>query len=180
MTDAHPSPDLSVAAMREWEKLPEGIRAEVIYGKLYILPFATRYHADIVMRITHDLMNHVIDNELGLVYNCGVGVYLLDGANVVGPDVVFISKNNPFAQLDRKGIFGPSDLHIEVLSPSNRRHDLVRKKKLYEEAGVKEYWIIDPDTKVATGYLLENGGYSKPVIMKSKIHIRILDKDIIF
>lgn len=180
MTVAHPTLDLSVPAMRVLESLPEDIRAEVIYGKLFILPHPLLYHADLVMQITQELSLHVISKQLGKVYCCPVGVYLLEATNAVIPDIVFISNNNHLTRFESKGIFGPPDLHIEVLSPRNRTHDLIRKKKLYEEAGVKEYWIIDPETKGSTGYQLKEGAYGNPLLMNSKIHIRILDREITF
>ena len=51
-------------------------------------------------------------------------------------------------RLVRRGIEGPPDLLIEVLSPSNRAHDQVRKRELYARAGVREYWIVDPEQRV--------------------------------
>jgi len=171
---------MSIPAMRVLESLPEDIRAEVIYGKLYILPHPLLYHSRIVMRITRQLQSYVEDNCLGEVFNCPTGVYLIGATNAVIPDIVFYSNLNPDLRLEPKGVFGPPDLHIEVLSPSNRKHDLVRKKKLYEEAGVKEYWIVDPETKDAQGYFLKDGIYHERTGMNAKIHVRILDKEISF
>ena len=179
MIHTPPAIDLSIPAMRAWEKLPENIHAEVINGKLYILPQPTLYHARIVTCISIELANYV-DNEMGEVFFSPIGVFLLEASNAVVPDIIFISKDNPLLQLDRKGIFGPSDLHIEILSPGNRKHDLVTKKNLYEKAGVKEYWIVNPDTKDSWGYLLENNRFDEPLVMNSKIHIRILNKTINF
>jgi len=50
---------------------------------------------------------------------------------------------------------------IEILSPGNKKHDLERKKDLYEHFGVQEYWIIDPETKLAIGYVLDNMKYKR-------------------
>jgi Uma2 family endonuclease len=64
------------------------------------------------------------------------------------------NKNQP----DPKGHFhGVPDLVIEILSSSNKDHDLVKKKNLYERFGIKEYWIIDPDTKAIIVYMLDSG-----------------------
>ena len=66
------------------------------------------------------------------------------------------NKNQP----EPKGHFhGVPDLVVEILSPSNREHDLVKKKNLYEKFGVKEYWIVDPQTKAIIAYTLGSGKY---------------------
>ena len=52
------------------------------------------------------------------------------------------------------------DMLLEILSPGNPQHDLVRRKSLYEKFCVKEYWIINPDTKETSGFLLKDGKYS--------------------
>jgi len=71
-------------------------------------------------------------------------------------------------------------LIIEVLSPGNSRHDLVRKKELYEEFGVKEYWAIDPDTKETTGFLLKGGIFESQEAHLGRIHSALLDQTFIF
>jgi len=167
-------------AMAAWKKLPEEIRAEVINEQLYILPPPTLHHAEVIMAITMALKSHVDAKGLGFVFNCGAGVYLKREMNAVIPDIVFVAKGNKFASIEKKGIIGPPDLLFEVLSPSNRKHDTVRKKRLYEKAGVKEYWIIDPDTKDAQGYLLRDSKYETPLSMNSELYIRILRKNIKF
>jgi Uma2 family endonuclease len=58
-------------------------------------------------------------------------------------------------------IHGVPDLLVEVLSPGNKDHDLIKKKDLYERFGVKEYWIIDPETKLALCFQLVSGKYVK-------------------
>jgi Uma2 family endonuclease len=179
MIQSHPSIDFSIPAMCEWEKLPEGVRAEVVNRKLYILPPPSLYHADVITDIFFELINYVRREGLGKVYCSDVGVFLFDGTNVVIPDIIFVSNAN-FHLFEEKGVFGAADLHIEVLSPGNRKHDLVRKKHLYEKGGVLEYWIVDPQTKNAQGYLLEDGKYGDPLTMDSEIYIRILGKHIPF
>lgn len=69
------------------------------------------------------------------------------------PIFVFVSKENESIIKDH--IHGVPDLLIELLSPGNKSHDTVRKKNLYEKFGVKEFWIIDPETKESIGYALE-------------------------
>lgn len=171
--------DRCLPAMQVWRKLPKEIRAEVIDGILYILGYPTTYHAKVCGQIFFELMLELRKSEAGEVFPGGVGVFLNDDDDVVIPDVVFVSKKNE-SLVRRDAVHGAADLHIEILSPSNRKHDRVTKKNLYEKAGVKEYWIIDPDTKDAWGYMLDGDRYDEPLLVNSKIHIRILDKVIDF
>jgi len=164
MTQPTATIDFSIPAMRLLERLPEHTRAEVIYGKLYILPVPSIYHARVVSRISGELYKHVQGHELGEVFFSPVGIYLLSGTNAVVPDIIYISKDNPHLTIDTRGVFGPTDLHIEVLSPNNKKHDLVRKKKLYEEFGVREYWIIDRFRRTLTVCI----GKEKPRLVRAK------------
>lgn len=161
--------------MRVWQTVPDDVIAEVIHRKLYVNDPPSTYHAGAAIRIGSYLFDHVEQNKLGSVYCAPVGVFLSDGKQVVMPDVVFVSKDNQVV-VTRKGIHGPPDLLIEILSPSTRRRDLTTKKSVYEEAGVKEYWLVDPETKNTQGYILENNKYGEPLLMNSEIYIRILNK----
>jgi Uma2 family endonuclease len=75
---------------------------------------------------------------------------------VVQPDICVIC--NPDL-IDKRGCNGAPDLIIEILSESNRKHDIVTKYHLYEEAGVKEYWIVYPSSEMIEVYYLENNKY---------------------
>jgi Uma2 family endonuclease len=68
------------------------------------------------------------------------------------------------AHIVRRGIEGPPDLLIEVLSPSNRGHDLVTKRSLYARAGVREYWIVDPEAKTLEILSLDQGALRSIVV----------------
>ena len=69
------------------------------------------------------------------------------GADPVQPDLLVLLPDSR-ARLVRRGVEGPPDLLIEVLRPSNRAHDQVRKLELYARGGVREYWIVDPEQRV--------------------------------
>ena len=66
-------------------------------------------------------------------------------------------------KLDDIGCKGAPDIVIEVLSPSTARNDRIVKYRLYERAGVPEYWIVNPETKIVTVHLLEDGRYHSPL-----------------
>lgn len=75
---------------------------------------------------------------------------------VVQPDLVVICDSS---KIDDKGCKGAPDLVIEILSPSTARHDRMVKFQQYQQAGVREYWIVDPDTKTVQVSILRDGLY---------------------
>lgn len=85
---------------------------------------------------------------------------------VVQPDLVVVCDSS---KLDEKGYRGVPDLVIEILSPSTLNHDRVVKLEIYERTGVREYWIVDPDSQSVEVYLLRNGCYDKAVYSKMDI-----------
>lgn len=89
-------------------------------------------------------------------------------ATVVQPDLCVICDEN---KLDDKGCNGAPDLVVEILSPGNSKKEMGIKFDLYEENGVKEYWIIDPTEKIMLVYTLQNEQYIglKPLIVDDKI-----------
>ncbi|MEO6167936.1 MAG: Uma2 family endonuclease [Chitinophagales bacterium] len=137
-------------AMEVFELLPEGTLCEVIENQLYMAPPPSEFHQAVLTDLIVEIGNYVKQYQLGIVRVAPYGVYL-DNKNVVEPDLLFIAQEN-IGAIQKNGLHGAPDLIIEILSPSNERHDTVKKKKLYEKFGVKEYWIVDPETKVATGY----------------------------
>lgn len=82
---------------------------------------------------------------------------------VVQPDLCIICDRE---KLDEKGCVGAPDLIIEILSPGNSKREMKDKYQLYEEAGVREYWIIDPNQESVLINILENGKYKNqyPII----------------
>ncbi len=77
-------------------------------------------------------------------------------STVVQPDLCIVCDKS---KLDDQGCNGAPDLIVEIISPNNRKHDMDTKFKLYEEAGVLEYWIIESIDKVVLVYTLRDGIY---------------------
>ena len=104
---------------------------------------------------------------------------------VVQPDISIICDDN---KLDEKGCNGAPDLIIEILSPNNTKHDLHTKFNLYQEAGVLEYWLVEPTEKIVFVYVLKDGIYIglKPIVEGEKIksqlfpEIEIAVKDVFY
>ena len=140
--------------MEVFKMLPEGTLAELINGQIYMSPTPTNLHQRISRKILIKLSEFVEKNELGEIFYAPLDIYLDESSNAVQPDIIFISKSNASQPLDKVPYKGIPDLLVEILSPSNNKHDLVVKKDLYEKFGVKEYWIIDPTTKESMVYQL--------------------------
>ena len=77
---------------------------------------------------------------------------------MVEPDLSVVCDSN---KIDKHGCKGAPDLVIEILSPSTRRHDRLIKIGLYQRAGVREYWIVDPENKAVQVFLQDGGGSLK-------------------
>ena len=135
--------------------LPEGQRAELIDGDLYNLAPPVRIHQHLLMNLSA-LIHRYIKSRHGdyLVYPAPFAVFLnKDNRNHVEPDISVICDRS---KLDNQGCSGAPDWINEIISPSNPGHDYIRKLNLYADAGVREYWIVDPTVKEIAVYRLEN------------------------
>ena len=79
--------------------------------------------------------------------------------SVVQPDVLVVCDAD---KLDKRGVRGAPDWVVEVLSPSTASHDQIKKRDLYQRAGVREYWLVHPIDRMLTVYRLQSGEYRKP------------------
>jgi Uma2 family endonuclease len=145
--------------MEVYKMLPGGTLAELIDNVLYMSPSPVFSHQSVIKSLARRLFTHVEDGHKGLVFFAPYDVYLDEEKNAVQPDLIVVLQQNRHI-IDPNGhIHGVPDMLMEILSPGNKKHDLERKKDLYEHFGVREYWIIDPDTKLAIGYALDNAQY---------------------
>lgn len=167
--------DTSLPAMEILKKLPEKFPAEVIDSKLYVHEPVTMYHVRSGYDLEVKLRQYVRANKLGEMFHEPGGVYFEGRKHAVMPDIFFLSRERSHL-VKPKGLFGAPDLVIEVLSPGTRQYNFTTKKDLYEKYGVKEYWLVDPISKEAYGFLLRDNKYHNPLILKGKINIRIFKK----
>jgi Uma2 family endonuclease len=165
MTDSHATldPPAAAPASRRYTydelvaEMPETNQpAELWDGELIMSPAPSYYHQKIVARLFHDLYSWVLKLKLGEVVSAPVDM-VLSPHRVTQPDVVFIAKNR--LGIIGRAINGPVDLAAEVVSLGDRNRDRLEKRDLYEQYGVKEYWIIDPEAQTVEVLHLENGRY---------------------
>lgn len=150
---------------RDYLNGPEGARVELIGGRIYAMtPAPTRMHQSVIGNLFARIYEYLRDKTCE-VYVAPFDVRLPGDScaaddqidTVVQPDISVIC--DP-AKLDDRGCRGAPDLIVEVTSPGSLKLDLTTKKSLYEQAGVREYWIVYPGEKaVLIHYLNEDGRY---------------------
>ncbi len=135
--------------------LPEGERAELIDGKIYYMAPPSRVHQDIIFSLSRKIADYIDSKNGGCkVYLAPFAVFLNeDDKNYVEPDISIICDSN---KLNDKGCFGAPDWIVEIVSPSSKQTDYYKKLFKYRTAGVREYWVADPDRKIVTVYNFEH------------------------
>jgi Uma2 family endonuclease len=152
-------------------------RVELIKGFISKMsPAPNRKHQGLSKNINGILYNY-FKGKLCNYYSAPFDVRLpipskKKDTTVVQPDLCIICDES---KLDDQGCNGAPDLIVEILSPFNTKHDLDTKFRLYEEAGVKEYWIVQPtDQNILVYYLVDNKYYgSKPFVTEEFIESKV-------
>lgn len=139
-----------------FESLPEGTWCQVVNGRLIMSPSYSCQHQSTLGDILGPLHKHIEHHELGELVMGPIDTYL-DDENIFQPDLLFIA--NERLPIIQDYIYGAPDLVVEALLPESENLDKIEKKEVYERCGVKEYWLIDPDSKKVTGYRLVNDGF---------------------
>jgi Uma2 family endonuclease len=136
------------------ENLPQGKRAELIDGEIYMMSAPNTRHQRI-SGFLHIRIGSYIESRKGKceVFASPFAVYLSnDQYNYVEPDLSVICDLD---KLDEKGCHGAPDLVIEIVSPGSRQMDYLVKLLKYQQAGVREYWIVDPIDESIMVYFFE-------------------------
>ena len=142
-----------------WE---ENERIEIINGEAVMMAPPSRTHQEISGALFAQLYNF-LEGKKCRVYAAPFVVRLFerdgeapeDVDTMVEPDLSVVCDSD---KLDNHGCKGAPDLVVEILSPSTRRHDRLVKLDLYQRAGVREYWIVDPENKAVQVSLQDGSG----------------------
>lgn len=145
---------------QDYLDLPDdGNRYEIIWGELYMMtPAPSTRHQRISRNLEYAFWNYVQEHNLGEVLYAPCDLVIEPGATPVQPDILFISRER-LEIITEKNVSGVPDLLVEILSAGSSRHDRVTKFKLYEQAGVPEYWLLDPDTRTIEVFALRETKY---------------------
>ena len=133
---------------------------EIIGGEKFMAPSADMGHNNVVSKLTMIIGMYAATNKLGLVFTDSLDVHFPDG-NLFKPDFMFISTANSNIVVDNKHstLHGVPDMVAEVFSRSTLKRDIGIKKDIYEQNGVKEYWIIDPWRETVEVFILRDGKF---------------------
>ena len=145
--------------IEDYMALPEGERVELIDGVFYDMASPLGQHQLSLGEIVRILGNYVDKNKGNCkVFQSPMDVQLDgDDKTVVQPDAFILCDRDKY--VDGR-VIGAPDLVIEVLSPSNRWHDMGRKLRKYKNAGVREYWVVDAEKEVVVIHYFEKDDYA--------------------
>ncbi|MEJ7681203.1 MAG: Uma2 family endonuclease [Segetibacter sp.] len=164
--------------MEAFKLMPEGTYCQLINNALIMSPAPLMNHAIVQNEIFYALLHYSKKNKIGEVFCAPVDVYLNE-RNAFQPDIFFIL-NERKDIIKENGVYGDPDLIIEILSKGNKKTDLIKKKNVYEATGVKEYWVVDPETKWCEGFILENKVYKSLGEGNGQLYIQMFQLSVLF
>ncbi|MDR1239257.1 MAG: Uma2 family endonuclease [Treponema sp.] len=158
---AKEQPHYTYADFLEWD---EGERYEIIDGEACMMSSPARIHQEVCMALSAILYDY-LKGKTCKVYAAPFAVRLFpvedqSDHTVVEPDISVVCDPS---KLDDRGCNGAPDFIVEILSPSTARYDRIVKFNKYREAGVREYWIVDPEEKAVFVHTLKDGQYTTSV-----------------
>ena len=161
-------------------------RRELFDGIIKMMtPSPNRFHQQVSKRISYDIQTYLKKKKCEVYYApFDVRLPNIDEKEtkkiytVVQPDICIICD---LSKLDDKGCIGAPDMIIEIVSPSNSKHDVEDKFNLYQKYGVREYWIVFPYEKTVNVFVLNETGKYQLVGMfaeDSKVPVNIFSGDL--
>lgn len=171
-------PQEKIYTIEDIYALPEGQRAELIDGQIYMMAPPNTTHQKISWKL-HQTIGNYIDSKKGTcdVYAVPYAVFLnKDDINYVEPDLSIICDKS---KINEKGCFGAPDWVIEITSPSDPQRDYGVKLFKYRTAGVREYWIVNPQKKTITVFDFEHEKRSNQYNWEDDIPVCIYEDFII-
>ncbi len=153
--------------------LPDGQRAELIDGQMYMMAPPTRRHQQILGALYRKVADYIDKKSSSCEVDIAPFAVFLneDDKNYVEPDISVICDKN---KLDDRGCNGSPDWIIEIVSASSKRMDYMIKLFKYRTAGVKKYWIVDPLKDRITIYYFPND-FMEEYSFHDKVKVNIYD-----
>ena len=164
--------------LEDYYALPDDIRAELIDGELIFLEAPSSIHQELIGELFFEIKLYIRTNNgpckilpspLDVQLDC-------DNRTMLQPDISVICHRD---RIVKKGVYGAPDLCIEIVSPSSRKRDYEKKRMKYQNAGVREYWIVEPKTESVLCYFFEESNESHSYTFDDKIPVRIYDSNLV-
>ena len=149
-----PLPQKDYYTVEDFYNMPDDVKAELINGQIYYMATPSSLHQTISSEL-HLIIGNYIKGKGGKcrIFTAPFSVQLNKNEDtVIEPDVSIICDRN---KITNRGCVGAPDWIIEIVSPSNSRHDYITKLGLYSAAGVREYWIVDSEHQRISVYDFE-------------------------
>ena len=156
MVTAQPATKLTYA---DYCRTPDDERSELLDGELIVAPAPNSVHQRVDAKLGWRLAQFVEQRGLGQVFFAPYDVVLSE-TDVVQPDLLFVSNERTYI-ITSANARGAPNLVVEILSPSTAERDQTSKRALYARYGVSEYWLVDPDTRIITVLLLDDGTFAE-------------------
>lgn len=150
-------PNQGTWSVEEYLDLDTNQLVEFSHGFVEVLPMPTQSHQFIALFLYRVLLAFATARKLGHVLAAPFRIQLWPG-KFREPDVVFLSAEHTHRRGEQ--FWEGADLVMEVVSPDNREHDLVTKRREYARAGIPEYWIVDPQEEMITILTLAGDSYA--------------------
>jgi Uma2 family endonuclease len=167
---AEPAPAYTYADYLSWDIGPE-VRMELHDGMIYMMSAPNVAHQAVFANLLTEFVVFFKDKKCRVLPDVDTRPHPRadnKDTTVVRPDITITCDGK---KIGEKGINGAPNLVVEILSPSTRKNDLGYKLELYEEAGVGEYWIVDPKDKTIAQYILTDSGYTLAVFKEGAVPV---------
>ncbi|MCA1849678.1 MAG: Uma2 family endonuclease [Acidobacteria bacterium] len=147
------------ATIEEFWALPESVLpVEYINGEIIMAPTPIVAHQALLRNVAFAVHEFVLRTGMGSIFFSPLDVILPTG-DVVQPDVFFLTNEESERVRSAKRVHGAPSFVVEILSPGSVKHDAITKRDLYERNGVREYWIVDPETRTVAQMVLRDNHY---------------------
>jgi Uma2 family endonuclease len=140
----------------------DGKRHELIDGEHYVTPSPNTRHQQISTDLVALIWRYLETHPIGRVFHASYDVVLSE-FDVVEPDLLYVSNERAAEVVTAQHVRGVPEIAVEIASPGTRKRDETTKRRLYERAGVSEYWIVDPETDVVRIYRRTTEGFDRAI-----------------
>jgi len=145
----------------------DGLRHELIDGEHYVTPSPNTKHQSISINLTVLIGSWLEQNPIGRLFHAPFDV-VFSRFDVVEPDLLYLSNARAADALTPLHVRGVPELVVEIGSPGTRKRDETIKRRLYERAGVEEYWVVDPEIDAIRVYRRDGDEFARVVELSAE------------